>query len=440
MKNRKVLMVLIMIIVIILIICLSLLVALQKSKPAKVEKQGNTVENEASTEITGLTKMTNSNQYFLIKDCISRYHDYVSRASFQEESPMGEDVSSKESILNLLDESYIKEKGITQENIASYIPYGTYDLNMNQIYQWKKEDGIETYVVYGTYIETIKKQISENTGFIVRLDTGNSTFSILPPRYLEEKGYTNLKENDVIEPIKTPITNTYDNQYTTKQMTEAQIANEYFLRYKKELLFNSKKAYELLDEQYKTKRFGSVEEYNRYIGKNREFFQMSQVAKYQTTNEHGRKQYVCQDKYQNLYIFDAEDILDFDVTLDTYTLESKKFTEAYQKASTQEKVAMNLDKVVQMINNKDYKTIYSLLDERFKANYFATLESFEGYMEKEFPIYYRLNFQTFQSENDVLIQKVLLTDVTEETAQRKEKTFFMKLGEEENFVMSFQIP
>ena len=145
MKNRKVLMVLIMIIVIILIICLSLLVALQKSKPAKVEKQGNTVENEASTEITGLTKMTNSNQYFLIKDCISRYHDYVSRASFQEESPMGEDVSSKESILNLLDESYIKEKGITQENIASYIPYGTYDLNMNQIYQWKKEDGIICY-------------------------------------------------------------------------------------------------------------------------------------------------------------------------------------------------------------------------------------------------------------------------------------------------------
>ena len=42
----------------------------------------------------------------------------------------------------------------------------------------------------------------------------------------------------------------------------------------------------------------------------------------------------------------------------------------------------NINKYIEMINNKDYTAAYSVLDETFKNNYFGTVNNLEQYINK----------------------------------------------------------
>ena len=65
--------------------------------------------------------------------------------------------------------------------------------------------------------------------------------------------------------------------------------------------------------------------------------------------------YVCKDGKDNFYIFNVNKVLDYTVVLDTYTVDLPEFTEKYNKVNAQEKVALNINKVITALNNKDYK-------------------------------------------------------------------------------------
>ena len=94
-------------------------------------------------------------------------------------------------------------------------------------------------------------------------------------------------------------------------------------------------------------------------------------------------EYVCRDKYQNLYIFRAKNPLDYTVLLDTYTITTDNFKTTYDKSSEEYKVAMNIDKWIQMINSRDYTSAYNCLDETFRNNNFGSEEAFEKYMKEK---------------------------------------------------------
>jgi hypothetical protein len=46
--------------------------------------------------------------------------------------------------------------------------------------------------------------------------------------------------------------------------------------------------------------------------------------------------------------------MDYKLILDEYTIDLPEFTEKYKKAAPQEKVGMNIEKIISAINNKDY--------------------------------------------------------------------------------------
>lgn len=137
------------------------------------------------------------------------------------------------------------------------------------------------------------------------------------------------------------------------------------------------------------------------------------------------------------YIFKENSAFQFSIILDTYSIDLPEFIEKYESATTQEKVALNLEKVIEAINEQDYKYVYNKLNETFKKNNFDTLEKFEKYMKKNFYEENEASYLSFNEISGTYTYSVKIKDA--ESKKYKTKNFVMKLGEGTEFEMSFGI-
>lgn len=209
----------------------------------------------------------------------------------------------------------------------------------------------------------------------------------------------------------------------------------YFDDYKTYMLENPEQAYNLLDKEYREKRFGNIDGYKTYIANNKEMISNNSLESYKISVDDEKSQYICLDQYGNYYIFTENAIMDYTVILDTYTIDLPEFTEKYNSATDQQKVALNIDKFMQAINSKDYKYAYNCLADSFKNNYFKTQEDFENYAKENFYASNTVGYKEFDTQGEYYTYSVILTD--KETEAQKNKTFIMKLEEGTNFVLSF---
>ena len=208
--------------------------------------------------------------------------------------------------------------------------------------------------------------------------------------------------------------------------------------YKRLALSVPELAYNYMDEEYRNKRFESIEGFKEYIENNRDNIEEISLKKYLAENNDNYTEYVGQDKYGNLYIFDEKGILDFTLKLDTYTIPTDKFKETYNTAEDYKKVQMNIDKFFQMINRQDYKTAYSCLAQNYKDNYFKTQEEFEKYVKNNFYTYNKVSYEKYEQKgNKLYIFSIKLEDITGENAEKKEIKIVMQLDDDLNFEMSF---
>ena len=77
------------------------------------------------------------------------------------------------------------------------------------------------------------------------------------------------------------------------------------------------------------KRFGSLDGYKAYIQENYDEIVKCIISKYQVTEEDNQKEYICIDDYGNYYIFIQNNMSNYELQLDTYTIESKSFLNKY---------------------------------------------------------------------------------------------------------------
>jgi len=148
--------------------------------------------------------------------------------------------------------------------------------------------------------------------------------------------------------------------------------------------------------------------------------------------------YVCEDQWKNYYVFNVKGALDYDVMLDVYTVDVEEIRRKYDSVNAENKIAMNVEKIENAINNKDYKFIYSKLNETFKNNNFQSLSNLENYMNKNFFDKNNLKYESISNQADTYIYKVKLIDVENEESV-KDLTIIMKLLEGTDFVFSFNI-
>ena len=207
-----------------------------------------------------------------------------------------------------------------------------------------------------------------------------------------------------------------------------------------------------MSKEYREKRFVNLENFKKYVENNKEEIKNIDITQYLVNGLEDYTEYVGKDQYGNLYIFKEKAVMDYTIELDDYTLdyEDKEFLEEYNSSTDQYKVANNINKIVKMINNRDYLSIYNVLDETFRETEFGSIEKFEEYMRRAFPEHYEVNYEKFDKEDEgiysqnIILTEIMIKDEDDEYQEGDEgdivqKTILMKIGDNTDFTISFNI-
>lgn len=428
--------------IIIIVIIAGTLIWIKKDKEDYPEKYFNDTDMGINEELEYSQEEVTDIEYFKIQGCISMYLQKTNKknSTYYEIDENGNNVKIVEDkeinniIFNLLSDTYIKENNINIDNIKNFIDEVDENVIFNTV-DIKKVNGdsnIKQFVVSG-FMNNVEYKFIKNSIYIVNIEEEKNIFSIEPVLY----NYNNIDE----VPIKNcnNIIQNEDNEIPNVAVSTEQICKEYLALYKRMALSNPEIAYEYLDKDYKQKRFGNVENYKKYIEDNKEEISTIRLLKYTGEVNNDYDEYICIDQYENTYIFDIFNVCNYKIIADTYTLDLPEFLESYNSTNNQGKTALNIQKFIQAINEKDYSYAYSKLADSFKNNYFNTEKDFEEYINNKLFSHNSIQFNTFSVQGDVNSYKIILTDQTGNSKDEINLNIVMQLQEGTDFVMSFEV-
>lgn len=454
-SNKKIIIVILCIIFLIIIgiICFLFLQRNNAQGENTVSQQSanGTVENTAPETFE---EVNSYNIYYTIKGILNNYITMVREANGDEyidfgrlqqsrdEATAGLVEDSVNSIYNMFDRSYIEENNITKESISTlaqqyrqqgdYSRNVVYDLKINEMYVADISTDMD-FILVNFAINSIEDNM------LIKLDFANNTFSMFGKEYLEDKGYNKDTEISSIEISTNDIESNNYNNFDLVNTDDKYVINQYFSEYQTKLLNNTDSAYELLDKDYRENKYENPKAFSQYVEANYEALQNTYLTKYQINKFDEYKEYVCLDENNNYYIFIEKSMTNYSVILDTYTVDLKDFTDKYNPADISTKVGMNVEKVVEAINDKDYRYVYKKLDETFRNNNFGSLDNFTTYMNENFYENNEMEYLEFSEEGDTYIYSARVKNTQEEDSEGKEITIIMRLLEGTDFVMSFSM-
>ena len=432
--NKKHIIILIVISIIIILLTGIILFLLKKSNNNDFIPEISDVGEDIDYSSTDEKIVTDKIEYYTVRNCINNYLNALNKESsiYYFGNEYNKDAQI-ENVYSLLSSKFIKQQNITQSNLFSIIK----TIDEEEIFiplemKVLEKENINQYIVYGE-IQTLSNKFISKSFIIVNLDMKNKTYSIEPviDNYNSIDDITLNNENIAINK------NDY-NMYKNQNITNEYVTNEYFVLLKRLMLSDPDMAYTLMKEEYKNSRFGNINEFRNYINNNRQEILKIDMKQYLVNNYENYIEYVAKDQFGNLYIFDENEDKSIDIKFDTYTLKSEVFTNKYIKSTDEEKVQMNIDKFIQMINRHDYITSYNCIADSFKNNYFKTQEEFQNYIENNFYSYNKFEFKSCEKKAaDIYVCKVQLTDYMNENSEIKEINVIMQLGDNLDFKMSF---
>ena len=358
-----------------------------------------------------------------------------------------------ELVMSVLNKEYISKNNINSNNLSSSTQQYKNITSYKNIEMY--EQNSEKFTAY-----YIKGQINDqgNVYFEIGVDVNNHTYDIMP--ITENEYTTKISQSEGERTIKR---NEY-NSIEFKDYDNADIAKMYFDDYLKQMISNPEKAYNILDKQYRETKFENYNEFVQYINANREKLELTYkmetldnndfekysdyldfklqhsnlgIKKYSIETYESYVQYTCQNAEGNYYIFSAQYPMDYSVVLDVYTTDTPYFKNMYSRSTDQNKAKLNLEKIQEALNNKDYKYIYSKLNATFKANNFATESQFESYMKDNFFDKNQITYNIVEKQGDAWLFNAKLNNANGK--EQKGINLVVKLNEGTEFEMSFSI-
>ena len=424
-SQRKILLAIIIILILIIILIISFLIYLNLNNENLISNE-QIAENEIINEVyeveeieanTEIRLVDSQSQYYSVVACINNYYKAIL------------DGNNKK-LYDTLDNRYIQENSITQENVIEKINTSNFS---NSDYIVKNMYIQETENIYNYYINGYLREqgMNTNTYFVLFVDQYNSTYSIYP---INEERYNNIIElKESIE--SNTISENDNNLYQVVQVSDEDTAKRLLEDYQYKIENNIQLAYEELDSEYRQKKFSDIEEYTQYI--NNIGISQSNVVQYQKSKIDDYVQYIILDENGRYYVFNETSVMKYNVLLDIYTIELPNFVESYSNSNEAEKVQYNIQLWFYTINDGDYVYAYNKLDETYRNNNFPTQVDFENYMKTTFYAYNKLGYTSYEKNGDLYIYKMVITN-SEDSTQTIEKQFVVKLLEGTDFVMSFE--
>lgn len=443
-KYTKIIKFSIIILVIVVIIFLVILIINKNSQKNEAIRDYEAEDEIGIEKNENISYVDSPTMFYTVQNIIQKYLSYVHLDYDKTEE---EDIQIKvgtlaqlygitnekekrEAIFATLDTDYINKNKITVNNLSNYIEIDRSEVKNCKVIEMKviKNDQFQ---VYGVHVKVDKK----DEYYKVMLDEYNSTWKIQPITNCNNINEIQLNINDDISQIE----NNKVNVYSYVRVNDGEMAEKYFKEYQQLMLNDYDTAYNKFSEEYRNKRFGNVENFKKYIEKNKQEIGKLYITKYLTTENGKNLDYVCKDQYGNIYTFETKGVMNYTVKLDNYTIETDKFKNTYKDAKDEDKVAMNIDKWVSMLNNRDYTAAYKVLDETFRNENFGSEENFESYMREQYPLHYVVHQEEIKKESNAYVRKVVLVDSTGETNFQNENNIIMQLKEGTEFVMSFYV-
>lgn len=433
--------VIILVAILIIILTIILIAVKNNSKEAQSEEESSNESIDYSKVETH--KVTETLQFYSVSQCVQNYFDLVNidNPDYYGQDETGKRVrmideqQAKQNLYNLLSENYKKEKEITVDNVTKYVSQINQKVIFTPINMYVLQgENADKYLVYGI-VEDMSYNKIKDIYIFVNKDEAHSTFSI---EEINEE-YSDI-EKIKINNENLSITENENNTYTNPSITDEYIAEQQFNIYKQIILGDQELAYKFLNEEYRNKRFEDYNDFKKYVAEKKVDIVKSNAEKYSINENDNYKEYVCLDDSGNYYVFRIDNQLNYEVMLDTYTVDLLKFTEKYTKASEEEKVVLNINKIFTAIDAKDYKYVYSKLAESFKNNYFNNESDLQKYLNDNLFEKNNVSYEEYAREGELYTYKVYITDNnnTEDSKQVK-MNIVMQLKEGTDFVMSFSI-
>ena len=386
---------------------------------------------------TEFEKVENRNNYYAVKSIIGKYGYAIIDGG-------------QEPLYSMLEPEYISQENISPNNVLEYVDlldkndlteYQINNLeinvNINQMYYKDLNTNTSSYYVSGIFEYNANSREIEFK-LLVDIDSNNNTFYIYPTSYVEAR-YPTVES---LSTYQNDIDNIPKNDYNTfsfVNIENATIIRDYLSNYKDKIAKDIATSYDMIDEEYRNIKFPTLEEYELYINKNMQELLSISFTKYLVNKKAEYTEYICIDNKGNYYVFRENAIMDYKVLLDNYTINSEEFIKEYDGSSEEEKVALDIEKIVQAMNVHDYKYIYDKLDETFRNNNWGSEEAFEQYMRENFPLHYDVKYTTYSNEGTTYVQQINLTDITGETEGTILLNIIMQLKDNYEFVMSFSL-
>ena len=401
MKKMKIL--IILLIILIIITTLSIVILLPKLRDEEIRNLDSEVLNE---DILDIREETSYKGYVIIQKCIENYIEYSNE-------------SNEEKLASILEN---EEKAEKFDEV--------YYLKIEQIYKIERINDT-TYFVETTLDD-------KNVYFVINVDYITKSYNI---RKSTETEYKNAKENNVDTKYLKSIeikSNDY-NKVEDKDLSNEQVMSTYFYNYLQLELTKPEVAFTILEKGYKSQKFGNdINKYKEYIEDNKEKLADTAIVESSVKASDNSTQYTIVDTYGKTYIIKEYKYTDYTIEIQENNKENEEYLNKYLALSPKEKVEENIKRVYQLIDDKEYESVYNLLDSQFKSSNFATLEQFENYAKETFFDYNVIGKITIQEQGQNYVINVPYKDGYSSVAEKREKNFVMRLQENTDFILSFE--
>lgn len=260
---------------------------------------------------------------------------------------------------------------------------------------------------------------------------------------IEKDGITKTEYDRIIANLKEQTTTTklssYDSskKFTLKNATDEDIITRYLEYYQNMVLYDTKDAYDLLNEDYKNKRFGSYNSFEEYVNDYNQTIENLTLEKYGMSYGETTTKYIAQDTKENYYTFECKSVLDFDIQLDNYTIEIDDYKAKYNALTDQQKAAICLSNVIQMINTKDYENLYKKVDETFRSKNFPTVDEFKDYINNRYYYYNIVSNTQARMDSNIYVLSFDISSGNNTSAETKKANLLIQLGNDTEFKISF---
>lgn len=454
MKKNKIIKIMIIVLLLILLIVCIILVNYLRRMDDSIETKENDEQDSIHLYKTAFEEVDNYNTYFTVRNILNEYVSYIQQLNGdvlvdgeregveQEVAEQRLQESSIETIKNILNETYLTECEMNDNKIIEkyniYSRNGNYQQDMNynysiiEMYSYEKNEDI---IVVLTELELNEHSLN----LLIKMDYTNNTYTIFENEYIEQYNYSKDMSLDAINIEDDNIQNNGYNIFIPANISLKDVAQEYYYDFKNKMLTNAQESFNILNEEYRLAKFGTFEQYNEFILENMQDIQNTSIESYMVNDYNDYTEFVCIDNKGRYYIIKENKIMDYEIMLDTYTVDFPEFVEEYNASNNEKKGLLNIQKIFEAINMKDYQYIYNKLDETFKQNNFSTVEALKSYITETFYGNNSVECSDYQTTQDLHIYEITIEDKNNPDAQAITKNFIVKLLDGTDFVMSFSV-